>query len=116
VQQCVSLTSQICLPLYTSKSTLKAHRIKKSWLAYEILDDNNNILFLRYMFTECIRDFVTDEKCARQYPVRELEQRLEFFQSLIPGGLPSTIVSRLQEAISFIRRNQDTYFSIHAVL
>jgi hypothetical protein len=107
----------MCIAHFTNISALvhieiytKSSQDKKSWLAYEILDDDNNILFWRYMFLECIKDFVTNEKCARQYPVKELEQRLEFFQSLIPGGLPNTIVSKLQAAISFIGRNQDIFW------
>lgn len=74
-------------------------------LAYEIEDNDKNILFSPHILQECIEDFAKDREYLRVYPPDVLKNRLEDFKLKI-HNLPSHITHKIQNLIKYIERNE----------
>jgi hypothetical protein len=81
---------------------------------YEIVDNDENILFTPYMFKDALGIWTLDNlEGFVVIPIQDLWERLDIFRTTCV--VPPSIISKLENMINYIERHKNEYAGISIV-
>ena len=86
----------------------------KSYLGYEVDDNDENLLFTPFLFPECLAQFYNDENIVREITPEIIKRRLEEMKKKVIM-IPDDMIYKIECLINFIHKHCDSYIGIRTI-
>ena len=109
------------IEVHLCKDSEKNKQNQETFVAYEIEDNDTEVLFSPHLFHESIQDWKNDENeefdAVRQYTPQHLHYRFQLMKQSIYGleKKYSTICFKIKRLIDFIAKHKDNYVGIRII-